>query len=73
MYVASNHINKGIGRKMIQRIEREAKKLGMKELKLKSALTAYGFYRKMGYKKTRKGKHRIGKSYLDIYYMKKKL
>ena len=40
LYIASNWLNKGTGRKLIQKIDREARKLGMKELKLKSTLTA---------------------------------
>jgi len=73
LYIASDWINKGVGRKLVQKIEREARKLGIKELKLKSTLTAYEFYKKMGFTKTKRGRHTIGKQKLDIYHMKKKL
>lgn len=43
---------KGIGTKLLQKFEEEAKKLSWKNIKARSSLHALNFYRKQGYKKT---------------------
>lgn len=54
LYVDNNSRGKGIGRELVKFIEEEAKRLGYTELLVRSAErykdTAYGFYKKMGYK-----------------------
>ena len=44
---------RGIGKKLIEHIEKIAKRKGIKKLKVPSITTAVGFYRKMGYKKVK--------------------
>lgn len=43
---------KGLGRKLLQQFEDQAKKNGSNYIKLKSSLFAVSFYQKCGYKKT---------------------
>jgi GNAT superfamily N-acetyltransferase len=56
LYVDSNQQTKGVGRSLVSFIESEAVRRGYKELIVRSALryknTAWGFYKKMGYKET---------------------
>lgn len=53
LYVDKDNCNRGIGRKLVKFLEKEAVKRGYKELLVRSAKkykeTAYGFYEKMGY------------------------
>jgi GNAT superfamily N-acetyltransferase len=55
LYVAAERQKKGIGRKLVDFLEDEARKEGYKELLVRSAEiyrgSAYGFYEKMGYEK----------------------
>ena len=73
LYIHPKWIGKGVGKKLIKKAESLAMKKGIKEFKTVSTLTAFKFYEKMGFKKVRKGKYRIGKTLIDVYYMKKKL
>jgi N-acetylglutamate synthase-like GNAT family acetyltransferase len=54
LYINDNDRNKGVGRQMIDFLEQEAARQGYTELFVRSAEryqeTAYGFYKKMGYK-----------------------
>ncbi len=52
LFVDTKHHGKGIARKLVERFEKEAKKLGSKEIKILSSLYATHFYQKMDYKKT---------------------
>ncbi len=42
---------KGIGKKLVKHFEKEAIKLGAKEIKIRASLYATPFYQKIGYKK----------------------
>ncbi|MBU1136114.1 MAG: GNAT family N-acetyltransferase [Nanoarchaeota archaeon] len=44
---------KGIGKKLMTKVESEAKKNGFKSVKLPSSITAIDFYKKLGYKKVK--------------------
>jgi GNAT superfamily N-acetyltransferase len=68
MFVDPKQQRKGIGKKLIQHVERFARKLGLKELKVRASLTAFEFYQKCGYKKTRRASNKfVG----PIIWMKK--
>jgi len=43
----------GIGKKLMAKVENEAKKNGFKSVKLPSSITAIDFYKKLGYKKVK--------------------
>lgn len=55
IYVDPQETRRGIGRKLVVRIEREARRRGMTRLRLKSSLNAVGFYRRLGYDGRRNG------------------
>ena len=52
LYVFGKYHNKGIGKKLVERFEKEAKKQSSKFIKIKASLYAIPFYKKLGYKKT---------------------
>lgn len=52
LFVEGTGHHKGVGRRLMKRFEREARKLGSRRINLRSSLFAVGFYGRMGYKKT---------------------
>ena len=54
LYLKPSYIGKGIGKELIEFIEKEAKKNGIRELKLFPTKFAIKFYKKLGYKITRR-------------------
>ena len=53
-YLKPSYIGKGIGKELIEFIEKEAKKNKIKELKLYPTKFAISFYKKRGYKITKR-------------------
>jgi len=52
LFVLGSSHKKGVGKKLIELLEKEAKKQNSKKIKIKSSIYAVPFYQKMGYKKT---------------------
>jgi len=52
LFVDGKHHGKGIGKKLTQKFEREAKRHHSKEIRIKASLFAIKFYQRAGYKKT---------------------
>lgn len=52
LYVDRKYHDKGIGKILMERFEKEAIKRGSKEIRIRSSLYAAPFYKKIGYKKT---------------------
>lgn len=52
LFVLGNSHKKGVGKKLVGLLEKEAKKQNSKEIKIRSSIYAVPFYQKMGYKKT---------------------
>ena len=52
LFVVGKVHKKGVGKKLVELFEREAKKQNSKEIKISSSIYAASFYQKMGYKKT---------------------
>ena len=73
LYVQKDRIGEGIGKKLYDRVEEEARKAGTKELKLYSTITAVPFYKKRGYKSVRKTHVTMNKVKIPCVIMKKKL
>jgi len=70
VYVNPKFHGRGIGRKLMEKVESLAKKKGFKSVILPSSLTAVDFYRKVGYRKIKeKVEDNIGK----VIIMKKPL
>jgi len=59
---------KGIGKKLMKKVENEAKKNGFKSVKLPSSITAIDFYKKLGYQKV---KEKYEKNFGKTIIMKK--
>jgi N-acetylglutamate synthase-like GNAT family acetyltransferase len=70
VFVNPNIHGKGIGSKLMNKVEELAKKKGYKTVKLPSSLTSYEFYKKRGYKKV---KMLHSDKYGDTIEMKKRL
>jgi N-acetylglutamate synthase-like GNAT family acetyltransferase len=71
LYVAADHLGKGVGTALLTRMEQEARAAGAAEVRADSTLTAAGFYRRMGYEET--GRKQVGKPNLNVVCMRKKL
>ena len=72
-YVNSTYHGKGVGRKLMENVEKIAKKRGIKKLIVKSSLYAVGFYEKMGFKKVKRIITKIGKVKFPEIVMEKKI
>ena len=60
MFVDSERLKQGLGTKMIKYLESTAKKRNYNKIELPASLTAYKFYKKLGYKKVREvNEHQI--------------
>lgn len=70
LFVYPKYHKKGIAKALMDKFENESKKLGSKEIKIKSSLYATPFYQKMGYKKITGIRNFIG---IKIQPMRKKL
>ena len=73
LYIHQDHVGKGVGKKLLQRLESDAYKNGLRVLKCVSTITAHKFYEKNGYKTTKKTKFQMGNQKLTVYEMKKRL
>lgn len=72
-YIKHDKIGRGIGKKLNERIEKEAKKEGITEITLYSTTTAISFYQKRGYKKIRRSYVEMNNVKVPVVIMKKKL
>jgi predicted N-acetyltransferase YhbS len=73
LYVKSNYIGKGIGKKLMEFIEEYAKKKGIRIVKLYPTITAYNFYVKLGYKRVKKTIWKTEDFKILIYELRKRL
>ena len=70
LYVDGECHGRGIGRELMKRFEKEVKRRGGKNIKIKSSVHALPFYEKMGYKKSTGLRNFKG---VKVYPMKKRL
>jgi len=73
LYVHNKYIRKGVGEKLLKKMEREALKMGFKKFTVNSSLTAKYFYKSQGYKVIRKTIFRRPGLNLEVYKMEKRL
>lgn len=55
IYVDPLELGSGVGRRLVARVEREARRRGTTRLRLKASLNAVGFYRRLGFEGRRNG------------------
>jgi putative acetyltransferase len=74
LYLKPEYARKGIGTKLLEKIEEDARKEGLEELWCKSTVTAKEFYEKHGYKIIEEATHELEEGIkMKVYRMKKKL
>ena len=73
LYIHKNYTRKGVGKKLLQRLEKDAYQNGLRTMKCISTITANKFYEKNRYCTIKKTKHQMGNQKLTVYKMKKKL
>ncbi len=71
LYVHKDHIGKGIGSRLMKKMEEVARKMGAKKFVLSATKTAKAFYEKQGFTVIKKSKHPIENQKLDVYVMEK--
>jgi len=59
IYVDPDHTGHGIGRQLIEALEEEARRVGVRELNVKASLNAVAFYERVGFKFEREALHRF--------------
>lgn len=74
VYPAPEVARRGIGQKILGKLEERARHLGLKSLYLNSSLNAVAFYRHSGYEIQQEAKHRLSNGVeIGCVVMKKKL
>lgn len=73
LYVHKNFLGRNVGSRLLAYLESYALRHGIKLLQCEATLTAYDFYKKMGYKPIRKSTHKIKNEKLPVYVMRKRL
>jgi putative acetyltransferase len=59
VYVLPEVVRRGIGLRILRKLEERARELGVKSLRLNSSLNAVPFYKRAGYKPQGESKHRL--------------
>ncbi|MDQ3134397.1 MAG: GNAT family N-acetyltransferase [Acidobacteriota bacterium] len=59
VYILPEVARRGIGLKILRKLEERARELGVKSLRLNSSLNATAFYKSAGYKPQEESKHRL--------------
>ena len=73
LYVHKDFQGKGVGGKLYRKAEASMKKLGCKNMKLMSTITAKPFYQKMGYRVIKKSFVPIKDKKVEVVVMSKKI
>ena len=74
VFVGPDFLGRGIGRKLVEPLERKARNLGLKSLRLNSTITAKPFYENAGYVAGPLTIHKLGNGgELPCYPMRKNL
>lgn len=73
LYVKPDYTGKGIGEKLLQKAEENARENGLERLWCKSTITAKDFYQKHGYGLIEETTHEIEGIEMTVYKMEKEL
>jgi len=72
VYVHKDHLRKGVGSRMLAVAEKSLRKLGCKEVRIESTITAKKFYEKNGYKVLKKTFYKTKNMRSTVYKMSKR-
>ena len=73
LYMKPDYTNRGIGEKLLEIIEEDAREEGLNKLWCKSTITAKEFYRKHGYEIIEETTHEVEGLDMKVYRMEKEL
>lgn len=73
LYVHPDYTGRGIGEKLLEKVEKNAKEQGLEKLTCLSTVTAKDFYQKHGYKVVAEKTHQMEDQNLKVYKMEKEL
>jgi GNAT superfamily N-acetyltransferase len=73
VFVDPSYQRRGVGRAMMEELERYARTMGLKEVELKSSITAYYFYKRLDYHLIEKISEEFQDDRIVTYLMKKRL
>ena len=73
LYIHKDHTGKGVGKKLLRILEKDAYRNGIRMMKCSSTITAKKFYEKNGYNTIKKAKFQMENQKLTVYEMKKRL
>ena len=73
LFVDPSYQRKGVGRAMMEELEEYARAMGLKEVMLKSSITAYDFYKRLDYCLVEKLSEEVQGDWVVTYLMKKRL
>jgi putative acetyltransferase len=73
IFIHPDHQREGIGRKLMQKIDKKAEKEGVEEIEVSASLTAKEFYEKLGFEMIEETESEMEGKNIPIYKMKKKL
>jgi GNAT superfamily N-acetyltransferase len=71
VFADPGHQRRGIGRAMMENLEEYARTMGLKEVMLKSSITAYDFYKRLGYRLVEELSEELLGDSVFTYLMKK--
>jgi N-acetylglutamate synthase-like GNAT family acetyltransferase len=71
IFVDPDYQNQGIGKQIVQHLEKKAMEKGFGEVWLVSSITAHDFYKQMDYRDVEEVQERIGDDVVTGYLMKK--
>jgi putative acetyltransferase len=73
LYVKPEHSGEGVGQKLLEKLEEDARENGLDRLWCKSTVTARGFYLKHGYELVEETTHEVDSVEMTAFKMEKEL
>ena len=73
LYIHKDYVGKGVGKKLLNVIEKSLFKQGCTNIKIESTVTAKKFYQKQGYEIKKKSFHMFENQKVETYILSKKI